>query len=303
MSVTSINYTRAGGGEPLLLIHGIGSRLGIWDPMLPLLTPHFDVVALDLPGFGGSPKLGDDVSPTPQRLGEEVIALMDELGFDRGHLAGNSLGGHVSFEIAKMGRALSVTALSPGGLFEKAPRSVKLQLALSYDSAKRFSKHADGLMRSPLRRKLLLGAMYGQPALLPAANAAADMRGLAGSTDFVRVREAIGSLDARTVTVPSTVAFGTKDLLLNKWQCQDRARLPAQHRWAPLAGCGHVPTWDDPVACARADHRDGRPGPGGLRLIVNGGGPTHVPSGRVEPTAPPGYRRAARPAGRHGRRA
>jgi pimeloyl-ACP methyl ester carboxylesterase len=52
--MTALAYTRAGAGAPLVLLHGIGSSRHAWDPVLPALTGRFDVIAVDLPGFGGS---------------------------------------------------------------------------------------------------------------------------------------------------------------------------------------------------------------------------------------------------------
>jgi pimeloyl-ACP methyl ester carboxylesterase len=53
--VASLNHYRGGEGEPLVLIHGIGSRWQMWEPVLEGLVAHRDVIALDLPGFGVSP--------------------------------------------------------------------------------------------------------------------------------------------------------------------------------------------------------------------------------------------------------
>jgi pimeloyl-ACP methyl ester carboxylesterase len=39
-----LNYHRAGSGPPLVLIHGIGSRWQVWDPVLPALTAERDVL-------------------------------------------------------------------------------------------------------------------------------------------------------------------------------------------------------------------------------------------------------------------
>ena len=50
-----LNYHRAGHGEPLVLIHGIGSQWQVWAPVLDRLEAERDVVALDLPGFADSP--------------------------------------------------------------------------------------------------------------------------------------------------------------------------------------------------------------------------------------------------------
>lgn len=57
----SVAYERTGSGEPLLLLHGIGHHLRAWDPVTRILAAERDVIAVDLPGFGTSPALPDDV--------------------------------------------------------------------------------------------------------------------------------------------------------------------------------------------------------------------------------------------------
>ena len=49
-----LNFERHGTGAPLLLQHGFLGGAGIWVPVLPAFTRHFDVVCPDLPGFAGS---------------------------------------------------------------------------------------------------------------------------------------------------------------------------------------------------------------------------------------------------------
>lgn len=51
----AMTFLRMGSGPPLLLIHGIGHRWQAWEPVLDRLTEQHDVIAVDLPGFGGSP--------------------------------------------------------------------------------------------------------------------------------------------------------------------------------------------------------------------------------------------------------
>ena len=50
----TLAYTRSGAGAPLVLLHGIGLDRRSWDPVVPALARHFDVIAVDLPGFGDS---------------------------------------------------------------------------------------------------------------------------------------------------------------------------------------------------------------------------------------------------------
>jgi pimeloyl-ACP methyl ester carboxylesterase len=47
-----VHFTRAGQGQPIVLLHGSGASLHIFDDIVQRLTPHFELVRLDLPGFG-----------------------------------------------------------------------------------------------------------------------------------------------------------------------------------------------------------------------------------------------------------
>src|SRR5690349_24508093 len=125
----TIHLIRRGAGPPLVLLHGIGGEACVWDPVLDALAADHDVLALDLPGFGRSAPLPDGVEPTPEALARAVAALLDADGLDDVHVAGNSLGGWVALELAKAGRARSVTGLCPAGLWgrpllgpDEAPR-------------------------------------------------------------------------------------------------------------------------------------------------------------------------------------
>ena len=113
----SLNFERSGSGEPLILLHGIGGELCVWEPVLEPLARRMDVIAVDLPGFGRSPALSEGVMPTPFALADAIAGLMAELGIDSAHVAGNSLGGWVALELGKTDRARSVTALCPAGLW------------------------------------------------------------------------------------------------------------------------------------------------------------------------------------------
>src|ERR687896_469332 len=111
-----LDHHRGGSGEPLVLIHGVGHTWRGWKPMLPLLERDFDVLAVDLPGFGRSPSLPAGTEPTPEALADAVERAMDAAGFDRAVLCGNSLGGWIALELARRGRASSAVAISPAGL-------------------------------------------------------------------------------------------------------------------------------------------------------------------------------------------
>jgi len=116
--------------EPLLLLHGLGGSKEIWSPVIGLLEAERAPLAIDLPGFGTEPPLAAQVEPSAANLAAVVHERCLELGIERPHVAGNSLGGWVGLEMGRAGWASSVTAISPAGLW-RAPigeRRVNTQL-------------------------------------------------------------------------------------------------------------------------------------------------------------------------------
>ena len=112
-----------------MLLHGIGLDRRSWDPVVPALARHFDVIAVDLPGFGDS-ALGQ---ADPKALAEAVAGLLAELGVTTPHLAGNSLGGWVALELAGRGPVASLTLLSPAGLWKRnTPRYCRVSRRASF---------------------------------------------------------------------------------------------------------------------------------------------------------------------------
>ncbi len=85
-----LHYVTAGSGEPLVLLHGVPKSSWYWSRIIPLLTPHYTVIAPDLRGFGDSfrPKDGYDMGT----IAEDVAQLTSALGFDRFFLHGEDWG-------------------------------------------------------------------------------------------------------------------------------------------------------------------------------------------------------------------
>jgi pimeloyl-ACP methyl ester carboxylesterase len=243
---TSLNHRRSGSGEPLVLIHGIGGELCIWELVLDRLAQSFDVIALDLPGFGNSPALAEDVEPTPRRLAAAVASFLDELGIERAHVAGNSLGGWVALEMAKARRTRSVTALCPAGLW-----GAPIIGACAPETRGRLHRFArmirplvPVLMLSGRARQLALGHVVAHPERVPYSAARRMVSSYARATAYDATQSAMLSNnlgDAESIDVPVTIAFGERDRLIRP----TRARV-AGARTVVLPDCGHIPMWDDP---------------------------------------------------------
>jgi pimeloyl-ACP methyl ester carboxylesterase len=244
-------HQRKGSGEPLLLLHGLGSHWQMWCPILDSLATTQEVIAVDLPGFGGSAPLEPQIEPTVQALARIVAAFLDECGWRNAHMAGNSLGGWIALELAKLGRAKSVVAISPAGFWTPGElRFARASLRLSRALARLVGPIAPTLLSSSIGRTVLLWQMYTRPWRIPAGDAVLALRNFAGAPGFGRTLEAIsrpeGFSGGESIRCPVTVAWGTRDRLLPPRQLtQVRARIP-RACIALLDGCGHVPTWDDP---------------------------------------------------------
>jgi 3-oxoadipate enol-lactonase len=93
--VTDLWYDETGEGPPLVLLHEgvVDSR--IWARVLPLLAERHRVIRYDQRGFGRSPR-----PDGPYSLVDDLVAVLDAVGVERGALAGASRGGNISLATA-----------------------------------------------------------------------------------------------------------------------------------------------------------------------------------------------------------
>ncbi len=242
-----LNTQRGGSGEPLVLIHGIGSALTIWDRMLPALEAKHDVIGVDLPGFGQSPMPTDDCSPVA--LAAAVARELDALGIEQPHICGNSLGGWIALELAAMGRAADVVAISPAGMWsEREKWWVDSSLKSSRATTRLIAPIAPTLMRSRLGRAGLL-QFFSRPWRVPAEAMATTVRTMAGARNFeATAREMLSNQPTAldTIECPVLIAWGTRDYLLIPRQGPRFVREIPAAELLPLPGLGHAPMLDAP---------------------------------------------------------
>ena len=250
----ALTFTRSGSGAPLVLLHGIGSARQAWDPVVDQLSERFEVLAIDLPGFGGSPPLPPGVEPQPSAIAAAVAAFLDHQGVATPHVAGNSLGGWVALELAAIRPIQSLTLLSPAGLWHRrTPLYNRISLRTTRALARRFTALARRLVRYPAGRVVILGQTHGNPARISIAYADMAVRAMADCPGFEATIKATEPRCYRArapIDAPVTVAFGSRDLLLLPHQSRHLGELPPGTHVAELAGCGHVPMADRPVAVA-----------------------------------------------------
>jgi len=289
--MTQLAFTRRGTGAPLVLLHPLGLSRRVWDPIMPALTELFDVIAVDLPGFGDSKPMPEHVTPTPAALAACVASFLDDLGITTPHVAGNSLGGWVALELAALRPVASLALLSPAGLWlGKTPRYCRITLGGQRFLARRLGGVLSRLVASRSGRLIVLGQTHGHPTRVHPAYARVEIRELGTCAGFDATMKATLPLAYQAgspVAAPVTVAFGTRDLVLLPRQSRHVERLPFGTHVVSLPGCGHVPMPDDPDAVAA------------LIVRVAARAPVAPPPSSSEaaraPVAPPAVQRSAEP--------
>jgi pimeloyl-ACP methyl ester carboxylesterase len=247
----TLAYDRRGTGPPLVLMHPLGADRHVWAPVLDLLAAHHDVLAIDLPGFGETPASGD---PSPPALAAAVARGLDELGVQRPHVAGNSLGGWVALELAALTPVGSITLLSPAGLWhDHTPRYNRVSLTTARALARFGRPLLTALAGTGWARWVMLRQFVGRPTAMSADEAGQAINDLARAPGWratLRASLPRAYVSRAPIAAPVTVSFGSRDLVLRPHQSRHLDQLPAHTRVLPLPGTGHVPMTDDPLAVA-----------------------------------------------------
>lgn len=252
--MSGLVYDRRGSGEPLVLVHGIGSRWQVWEPVLDRLARSLEVVAIDLPGFGASPP--DGTPPTVEGQAARVASLFDELGVERPHVAGNSMGGGIALQLARLSAVRSATAVSPVGFWSRRERAFA---QASLRSARSLARGLPpGVRRaiaaSPVLRTPFMCQDFARPWRLGPEEADATIEAFGGAPQFEAALRAFDDHvfhDAGELRpTPVTIAWGDRDLLLLYRQSRRARRVLPWARHVTLHGCGHVPFHDDPEQVA-----------------------------------------------------
>jgi pimeloyl-ACP methyl ester carboxylesterase len=239
-----------GSGEPLFLFHGVMGGERMWTQVAGKLADQFEVFAPTALGHHGGP-VATRRPATIQDVIDGAQALLDELGIERAHLAGNSMGGWMALELARRGRALSVCALSPAGLWPDdgqsiAARTRRLRRTLALGRATR--PVLPLAYRSAAVRRYAFGdiAVHGERIVAQEALALTDdMLGCAVADDLLNSTEAaLGVIDP--LPCPVAIYWSQLDRIFPEREYREYAArvVPGAH-YEVLKDVGHVPMMDD----------------------------------------------------------
>ena len=129
----TIFYTVKGEGKPLLLIHGYGAAMWVWEKQIEALSQFYRVYALDLIGHGFSDR--PKIPYTPETYIHFLRDFMDGVGIEKATLVGNSMGGGVAWATAilspeRVDRLILIDCVPPDILHQVKNESFRMLAAI-----------------------------------------------------------------------------------------------------------------------------------------------------------------------------
>lgn len=235
---------------PVLLLNSLGSTLAMWERQVPALAERFLVIRCDTRGHGESP-----VPPGPYLIDDfvdDAVALLDNLGIERAHVAGLSLGGMVAIRLA---------AVNPERVDRLALLCTSAQLGPPQTWTERAAtvraKGTGAVAETVVARWLTEDRRAADPLTtdyLRDMVAATPADGYAACCDTIRdlnLRDALPS-----ITAPTLVVAGTDDPSTPPVHLQTIAAGISGARLIELADCAHMATIDqaEAVTAALVEH-------------------------------------------------
>ena len=260
-----VTYCEAGEGPVVVLLHGITSSSATWHDVVPLLSPHYKVIAPDLLGHGQSAKPIGDYSLGAYASG--VRDLLLALGHEQATIVGHSLGGGIAMQLAYQfpERAEWLVLVDSGGL----GREVNLLLrAAALPGAELVLPQ---LVRPGLRDAgAAVGGALSRLGLVPGPDLRGIGEGFASLHDddarraFLHTVRSIIDLGGQRVSAVDRLYLAEEMPFLIVWGERD-PMIPVKHayraheevphsRLEVFRDAGHFPFNDDPVRFAGVLH-------------------------------------------------
>ena len=246
-----LHYERSGSGEPLLLIQGMsGTHVSWGEPFLAPLREHFEVVAFDNRGIGLSAPV--DGPFTILEMAEDTAALMDELGLERAHVVGISMGGMIAQELAlahpERLRSLTLGCTycgGPGSQLMPEENARKLMEGMASGDREKAIRAGYEVNLSPAFRadEGRFAAFHEMATTVPAAKQTIELQ-----VQAIFGHDTSGQLGE--ISIPTMVVHGTADGVLPYPNGELIASLMPSAHLETLEGVGHMFWWEQPGVSA-----------------------------------------------------
>lgn len=241
-----ISYLRTGSGSPLVLIHGVGMNATIWQPQIAALAARFDVIAMDMPGHGGS--LLPPAGATLDDYSDAVIGLLDGLGILQAALVGHSMGALVATHTALCHPSRVLRLVAMNAVFRRPP---ELRRAVQARAAELEERGFAASIAPTLARWFgdpVPPALEGVSALAGDALRAVDVEGYRRTYLLFATSDEALAPTLPTLSVPALFITGEHDANSSPAMSQEMARLAPGARAEVVPGVRHM------MALTHPDH-------------------------------------------------
>jgi pimeloyl-ACP methyl ester carboxylesterase len=238
-----LSYRLAGNGTAVVFLHGIGSSSRSWRQQLENLPDGYTKIAWDAPGYGGS------ADPEPSwRMADYAAALgefLDDLGVDRVHLVGSSMGGVIAAEFCRyqQDRLYSLTlADTHRGGAAKDPEVQRRELDRRLTAFRELSREDFASQRAPR----LLSPEAPPELLEEAVSIMEEVRSPGYETAAVALAESDVRDVLPTIAVPTLVLCGDFDRVTPPEEAQRIATAVQGARLEIIPSAGHLSNQENP---------------------------------------------------------
>jgi 3-oxoadipate enol-lactonase len=226
-------------GAPVVVLgHGAGGNHAIWYQQVPVFAPDYFVVTWDQRGFGLSTNRHGNANPRTATA--DLLAILDQLGVERAHIVGQSLGGWAALGFA-VGHADRVRSLVLADTIAGVaiPDWWKAAVQAQRDGPFNHPALSDRFCRdNPARAHLYL--QIGGLKRDANPDQLAVLRGLRDVT--------FGDGELSGYDVPTMFIVGTEDEIFSPATIADAAARVPGARVEAIAGAGHSPYFEQPEA-------------------------------------------------------
>lgn len=243
----SIHYEVTGTGDPVLLLHGLGSSTADWAAQVPVLARHYRTLTLDVRGHGASGKPAG-----PYRIADfaaDAASALAAAGVtEPAHMVGISMGGMVALELAAEAPELvrSLVILNSGPEVRASSLTQNLQIMQRRLFSRLLSQRATG--RRIARRLFPAPAQASLRAGMELRWAANDKRAYCAALEAILAWSVANRLSE--IRQPTLVISGDRDYTSVDAKRAWASRMP-NARVAVLADSGHASSIDQPDAFNR----------------------------------------------------
>jgi len=247
-----IEYLEGGQGDVLILLHGFGANKDNWTRIGRYLTPHFRVIAPDLPGFGESTR-NPEADYSIAKQSEWLHAFARALRIKSFHLAGSSMGGAISGTCAARypKDVKSLWLIAPGGVASADPSELSRVLdegrnhPLITKSVEDYEQLLDFVFAKrpfippPIKRYLAQEAIDNYPLNLKI------YKQIHSAADTPPLEVTLNGL-----TVPTLILWGTNDRVLHVSGGRILKSVMPEAKLVIMEGVGHLPMFETPKESA-----------------------------------------------------